>query len=768
MKKAILSIFIFISLISSLSSQDIGIAQWRSHLPYKNSITVDIAGDLVYCATPYSVFYYNKTDQSINRLTKVNGLSDINISTIRYNHTFNVLVIAYTNANIDLVYSDGIMNISDIKRKPIYGNKTINNITFYGNNAYFSCGFGIVVLDLVKKEIKDTYYIAANGNATNVLDLACDGNKFYAATESGILKANYTGSNLANFTSWVKDTLHPNAKYSNIAVFGNKIFTSLAVNAYNQDTLFMFDGNQWTIFDTSNFEDVFSIRVSNGKLLISNNNRVVVYNSDLSLNEIVWTLNPGSVTPRCAMMDNGDNFWIADAAYGLVRYKQWNADKIAPNGPGTTDVYSMDMAGSDLYVAPGGVNSAWSNVWNTSGVFSFINNNWYVLKEHNQAFDTLFDIICVAIDPSNHNHVFAGSFANGLIEMQSGTVIKSYNETNSALERPYSNYYWMGIGGLTFDSDNNLWVVNAGCNALLKALKPDGTWYSFNMAPYLNQARASKIIIDQNNQKWVLLTNTPGLLVFNDNKTFTNPYDDIIRVITTTIGNGNLPSNNVLSIAEDLDGKIWVGTDKGVAVFYNPEKISTGGNFDAQVITILQDSVPQHLLEFESVTAIAVDGSNKKWFGTEKAGVFLMSDDGQDEILHFTAENSPLLSNTISSIAIDDITGEVFFGTANGIISYKSNATKGGEIISNVYAYPNPVREGFTGSIGIKGLVKDANVKITDVSGILVYETKSEGGQAIWNGKNFYGEKVKTGVYFVFCSSEDATDKLVTKIMVIN
>jgi ligand-binding sensor domain-containing protein len=186
------------------------------------------------------------------------------------------------------------------------------------------------------------------------------------------------------------------------------------------------------------------------------------------------------------------------------------------------------------------------------------------------------------------------------------------------------------------------------------------------------------------------------------------------------------------------------------------------------VITIMQDSVAQHLLEFETVTAIAVDGSNKKWFGTEKAGVFLMSDDGQKEILHFTAENSPLFSNTITNIVIDGNTGEVYFGTANGIISYKSNATLGSEVISNVYAYPNPVREGYTGTIGIKGLVKDSDVKITDAAGHLVYETKSEGGQAIWNGKNFTGEKIKTGVYFVFCSSPDATDKLVTKIMVIN
>ncbi|MEI6853173.1 MAG: two-component regulator propeller domain-containing protein [Bacteroidota bacterium] len=771
MKKILLGVFSIIFLLNHLIAQDVGIAEWRSHLPYRKCIATDISGNIVYCATPYSVFYYDKTDQSVNRLTKVNGLSDVNINTIRYSDQYKVLVIAYSNANIDLVYEDGIVNISDIKRKPIFGNKTINNVTIYGNTAYFSCGFGIVALDLNKKEISDTYYIGTSGNAINVLDLSCDGNKFYAATEAGIYKANYSGVNLANYSNWIKDSQlpHPNATYNAIASFHNKVFANLSVNIYAQDTLYMYDGSNWQILDSNNTDDIHSMRVSQDHLLLSYNQNVTVYNADIVKEETIWTLNPGTPNPNCAVLDNDGNYWIADSWLGLVRYKEWSSEHITPNGPGSNDVFSMAIAGSDLYVAPGGVNTSWNNVWNTSGVFSFIGNNWYSLKDQNTAaFDTLYDIVAVAIDPSDNNHVFAGSYAKGLIEIRSGIITNIYNETNSGLELPYSFYHWMGISGLAFDKDNNLWVVNAACNSLLKVLKPDGTWLSYNMTPYLNQTRASSIIIDQNGQKWVRLTTSPGILVFSDNGTLTNYSDDVKRVLTTSVGNGNLPSNNVLSMAEDLDGKIWVGTDKGVAVFYNPQNVTQGGNFDSQVITILQDSIAQHLLEFESVTAIAVDGSNKKWFGTEKAGVFLMSDDGQKEILHFTAENSPLLSNTITSIVIDDKTGEVFFGTANGIVSYKSNATKGGEVINNVYAYPNPVREGFTGSIGIKGLVKNSSVKITDVSGILVWEAKSEGGQAVWNGKNFSGEKIKTGVYFVFCSSEDGTDKLVTKIMVIN
>ncbi|MEI6123797.1 MAG: two-component regulator propeller domain-containing protein [Bacteroidota bacterium] len=770
MRKKFLVFLIAFQFFSIAFAQDIGIGEWRDHLAYKYCIAVDYAGPKVYCATPYSIFYYNIDDNSVNRQSKVNGLSDVNINTIRYSEQFKMLIIAYTNANIDLLMEDGIINISDIKRKPIYGNKVINNITFYGNYAYLSCGFGIVVIDLVKKEIKDTYYIGPGGNPIDVLDLTCDGNKFYAATDNGIYVANLNGSNLANYANWTKDMVLPNAdaKYNCIVAFKNKIFTNLQVAAFNQDTVFVFDGTEWKKFDTTNTNDVLNMRVTNNYLVLTRNYSVDTYNASLALDNIIWNYNPGTPEPTCAIRDGQDNYWIADRYYGLVKFKDWQCEKIVPNGPGNSDVFSMAIAGSSLYVAPGGVNSAWGNVWNTKGVYSFVGNTWYTLKEQNPSFDTLYDILAVAIDPSDYNHVYAASYARGLVEIRSGIITNVFDANNSALVEPTPFYHWLGIGGLTFDSDNNLWMVNSGSNNLLKVLKPDGTWLSFSMVPYLSQARASDLLVDRNHQVWMLLPSVGGMAVFSDNGTLSDPSDDVRKLITTSVGYGNLPSSSVLSIAEDLDGKIWIGTDKGVGVFYNPENVTLGGNFDAQVITILQDSIAQHLLEFESVTAIAVDGANKKWFGTDKAGAFLMSADGQTEILHFTQENSPLLSNSITSIVIDNKTGEVYFGTANGIISYKNYATKGGETFSNVYAYPNPVREGYTGTIGIKGLVKDATVKITDVSGILIYETVSEGGQAVWNGKNFDGVKAKTGVYFVFCSSEDGTQKLVTKIMVIN
>jgi hypothetical protein len=202
-------------------------------------------------------------------------------------------------------------------------------------------------------------------------------------------------------------------------------------------------------------------------------------------------------------------------------------------------------------------------------------------------------------------------------------------------------------------------------------------------------------------------------------------------------------------------------------VIYNTENLFSGA-INAEQVLIQEDGVWRHLLEADRVTAIAIDGGNKKWFGTDGNGVYQMSEDGKTQLKHFTAENSPLLSNKIIDITIDEKMGDVFFATDKGIVSYKGTATDGAAANGDVYAYPNPVKPDFIGTIGIINLVDNALIKITDVSGNVVHETKAEGGQATWNGKLANGDRAATGVYLVFISNGDGTEKAVTKILFIN
>jgi ligand-binding sensor domain-containing protein len=433
-------------------------------------------------------------------------------------------------------------------------------------------------------------------------------------------------------------------------------------------------------------------------------------------------------------------------------------------------VYALDIKESVMWVAPGQRTSLWVNQYNSDGVFYMKENNWgYFDMVNTPALAPVRDIVSVTIDPDNTDHVYAGCLGEGLLEFNSSGLVTIWDESNSSLQvrndAPSSGA--VQVFGAAFDEDGNLWVSNSLAPNPISVRKTDGTWQSFNFGTVATGVTAGGIIVTSTRQKWVALPRGGGILVFNENGTWTANDDSYVRLGFVS-GSGGLPGGEVLSLAEDKDGEVWVGTDKGIAVYYTPENIFSSPTPDAQQILIDQDGHTQILLETEEVTAIAVDGANRKWIGTQNAGVFLMSADGTQQIYHFDETNSPLLSNTITSISIDGATGEVFFGTARGIISYKSTATEGADDFTEVYAYPNPVRPGYGGPIAIKGLVKDCDVKITDITGTLIYQTTALGGQAVWDGKNFNGDRAHSGVYLVFCSNEDGSKTFVTKICIVN
>ncbi|MFC2111289.1 two-component regulator propeller domain-containing protein [Bacteroidota bacterium] len=755
----------------NLFSQEIAIGEWRDHLPYSNCVAVAEAENRIYCSTLYNLFYYDKTDNSITRITKISGLSDIGINTIDYNTTTKTLVVAYTNTNIDLIQDRQVINISDIKRKSILGNKTINKILFIDEFAYMACGFGIVVLDLKREEIKDTYYIGPGGSQIDVLDLAFDGQIIYAATENGIFSAPINSSNLANFESWSKNNTvpYPDSKYNIIEVINGKVIINYSTSDYNSDTVFVYSAGNWIHLDTSNTSRKSDISIFGEKVVITSVGDIRIYDSTLTNYDHIWTYNPGFPSPQHAIIDKDDLLWIADKNEGLVKNRNiWSSTKIKLNGPQTKNSLTMSLEGNKLWVATGGKDMSWNNLWMIDGVFAFEDEQWTTHNSKNTPLmDSLRDFMSVAVNPSNPTQVFVGTWGNGIMEFSNGVYKQLYNSSNSSLSSAISWPGWIGVAGITFDQYNNLWATNSGNPNALSA-RINGEWKSFSLSPVISEDAVGGLMIDSYNQKWIIMPRGQGLVVFNDNNSWDNSADDKKIRLSTAIGNGALPSNNVVCMAEDKDGEVWVGTDKGIAVFYSPENIFSGFDFDAQQILVEQDGIVNYLLESETVTTITVDGSNKKWIGTQRGGVFLMSEDGTKQIYHFTEENSPLFSNTIICIEINDETGEVFFGTNNGIISFKGKATEGGEKHNNVYAYPNPVKENYNGYIAIKGLVQNSDVKITDIGGTLIFKTIAEGGQAVWNGKNFDGKRAQSGVYLVFSSNSDGSETLVTKILFIN
>ena len=756
---------------AALSAQLPAVGQWREHLPYRKTIALAEAGNRIWCATPYALFYFDKSDNSINRINKTNGLSDIGISHIAWNRKNQTLVVAYSNANIDLIKGNSVINISDIYRKPLSGNKTINRITEKGDSMLLACGFGVVVLNVKKREITDTWIIGPSGTNMNITDIDYNDSLIYASTPAGIYYASVKEPYLVSFTKWQKDTLlpYPTANYNLVKCFGDYVLTNISNESWYSDTMYVLQSGSWSVFQHAGNANRKNIRVVGKQLYVVYIDGAYIYDSILQPYYHLWSYQPGVSTPLDALADKDSIRWIADAKLGLVKSENdWTFTPLKLQGPYSPSIFGLTAADNSLWLASGGVGSSWGNQWYREGVSALTGDDWnFWSYENTPALDTIVDFLCAAIDPFDENHVFVGTWGRGLLEFKNKQLHKVYSPQNSSLQYSVNDPKWFGVAGMSFDEEGNLWCASSANPMALHRRKPDGTWKAFSLSPLITDETMSQMVIDDFGQKWIVIARGHGILVYNDNETPDYPYDDLKKKLGTAVGNGELPTTMVNCIARDLDGEIWVGTDKGIAVFFNPGNVFTSSNFDAQRIFIEQDGKTQYLLEFEKVTAIAVDGANRKWIGTQKAGVFLMSADGTKEIEHFTTENSPLFSDQINAISINQKTGEVFFGTDKGLISYRGTATRGNETHTDVLVFPNPVREGYNGYISVKGLVNNASVKITDISGGLVYQTTALGGQAVWNGKKFNGDKVNTGVYLVFSSNADGSETLVSKILFI-
>jgi len=768
MQHSLLPLLFLVFLNIPLNAQ-IAVGQWRDHLPYQNGLMVADAGELVYYAGEDGLISYAKSSGDVTRLSKVSGMSDEGYAAIAFSKSNNTLVVAYKNTNIDLIQNNSIINIPDIRDKQILGNKTINNIHIDGDYAYLACGFGIVVIDITKNEVKETYYIGAMGVATDVFDISSSPTELYACTENGVFRAPKSGVNLSDYVNWLQYTDLPSGNYNAATYFDGRLFVNLTETP--RDTLYYRMNNQWFYVDTTYNDRLQNLESTDSRLLVVRDASTFEYNSALERVRLIFEYASGQfASPNHATQDISGTTWIADRTHGLIRYgADFSVNYITVNGPSSPISFGISVWDNRCYVASGAFTATLSRTYNTQGFYSFKDNEWKNTSVYaNPATSALRDYVRVLADPFDSRRVYAASWGGGLVEYYDDQFVTIYDTSNSTIQPVAGTTDVLLVSGLAMQSNRTLWVSGTESGKLLYAKASDGTWYGFNFE-ILGNITLGDIAIDNIGQKWVILPRGAGLLVFNDNNTLSNTTDDQAIRLNQSVGNGALASSTPTCIANDLNGQMWVGTDNGISVFFSPQSVFSGNNFDSQRILVQQDGYVQYLLENERVNTIQVDGANRKWIGTEGAGVFLMSADGTEEIHHFTVENSPLFSNTITAIGIDQLSGEVFIGTNKGMLSYRGTATYGTPEFdeTQVYAYPNPVRHDYAGPIAIKGLVRDADVKITDTDGRTIFTTKAEGGQAIWNGNSLNGKRATTGVYLVFAADTEGNETFVTKVLFI-
>lgn len=758
MKKVLLFVILFISFIAS--AQKIG--EWTAHTPGMNVISVDIVRDNIYAATPYGIFYYNTNDNSINRLSKVNGLSDMGINIMRYAQSKDVLFVGYSNTNIDIIDNNGnITNIPDIYNKYILGNKTINNVFFNDRYAYVCCSFGIVVIDLERNEVKDTYIIGPNGTYLGVNDLTLCNGIFYAATERGVYYAEADNANLANFAQWHRfthDLPHNRNSFSHIECFDNYVVANYSDNTYDNDVLYAItDTLSWSYFLENSQSLISELRVCDDRIIITENMQDIrVYDTDKTL---IFTLS--GITPQSTVYDKTRNcYWSGTRINSLGKLNNDGSYVfVIFNGPSSSKVFSMNTSGKDLWVAPGGYTSTWAPTWNGEGLAHYNGLDWSTISRWNTpGLDSIQDITMAQVDPRDNSTIYLATFSKGLVVYSNGRIKNVYSGYNSSLG---FNVPWLQLGshytfisGFGFDSSNNMWLANSGADKQLSVWRTDGTWQSYN----IGSGDIGRMMVDKNDVKWI----------FKRGGELTVFYNGTTKTVNRGANSGNLPGEGVNCFATDNNGTVWIGTTDGVALFYDSKKIFRNDSYACSRILIPRnDGTGQadYLLSGQSVLAIAVDGANNIWFGTNN-GVIQTSNDGQTTYHHFTMENSPLFSNTVKDIAID-ADGNIYFSTDYGIVSYKGTATEGQEKNDNVIVYPNPVRPEHNGIVGIKGLVTNSLVKITTTNGSFVTHLQAQGGQAVWDCTDINGNKVEPGIYLIFTSDETGKETYATKVLIM-
>jgi hypothetical protein len=770
---AILSLLVYGTYAQT--NQPIAMGKWRTHLAYNSVSQIAQTQENIYAISDGALFSVNKLDnEDQNFYSKMSGLSDANIVRIEYDKVNNQLLIIYLNGNIDIMHSAGVSNIPDLHNKQMSSGKGVNHVFLNGDSAYLSCDFGILLLNMGKKEISDTYIIGANSTEVKILATTIFNGKIYAATSNAVYSADANNPNLVNYEFWTNTTGFPGSgSYQNIFTFAGKLMLLRNKKLYRQET----NGTWTTILADKN---ITTINLSDSKIIAGDGTSILsVLNQSFEMSEV------SIVSSSDVEYDSeNDTYWLAGSAQGVISYKtttgELNYHK--PLGPAVNIPWDITFAGEKMFMVPGG---RWAGQYNTPGqVMIFENNLWKNISGRTIEPITnknALDFVNVAVDPRDDKHFFVTSFGNGLFEFKNDAFVNWYSHTtpNTTLETAVPGapeYSYIRLDGAVFDKNNNLFLCNMMSNSGIKILFENGEWHQLNF-PNANVETLGKIVISNlnPNQKWVpSLRKTPGIFVWDDNGTLTDQSDDKNVFLTkfADVDNEGSFINNTyfFCLVQDKNGVIWAGSDVGPLLFYNPSKVFDN-NYTCSRVKIPRNDgtgLADYLLQNEKVKAIAIDGANRKWIGTETSGLYLMSENGQETIQHFTTTNSPLLSDNILSLAINPVSGEVFIGTSNGLISYQSNAAEGSGIYSDVYAYPNPVRENYNGIITITGLIANTQVKITDLNGNLIYQTISNGSIATWDGKNVHGRKVNTGIYMVICANDDGTQSAITKIMVIN
>ena len=737
--------------------------RWQDLFSYNDVKIIKEIENELYCATENGIFVYHPSQDEFLKLNKTNYLNQVELTAMDYNPNTKDLIIGYNNGSLDIfnIETKKTKAVLDIPWNRYTGSKKVNDILIVNNIAFIASSFGIVSYDLTLNEFKETTFFF-NNQYQEVNKLTIHNNRLYALNNRNLfyydLKDNL---NTPDFTKWNTINLNSvdNSDFKNIILYQNEIYLANVNNLYKLNS-----SNQIVI--QNQYNTIKDLKVLNNSIAIVQENQINFYNSSNPLFLIIENSNNKRVQLNTAVYFE-NNYYAGTKEFGITKFTQsaFNSetDAIKPDGPYNNQSYSVTAKNQKVWIAPGGMTNFNEPQSNSNGFYYFDRFKW----NHFLSEDLLEakDFIKIAVDPKDDNHFVAipyfespgwnNSQRIGYFDITFNNGTYRYNHVTNPLNWLYR------IGGAEFDESGTLYLSTSFPDTKQTAnyyyQLQNNTWKTSlistkdDSSTSLNPAISSNYI-------WFPNARGGGLTVLDKNMN---------EVITLTKSNSNIYDNAVLTAAVDNNNEVWIGTLSGLTILRGGDQAIASGNYKTEPIIITQNGITEALLTSIRINSIKVDKANRKWIATNSSGVYYVSENGDQTIHHFTSKNSPLPSDIIYDIAIDNMNGKVYFATEKGVVVFNGDVQDIGTNFNKAIVYPNPVRPNYNGIVTIKNLPERSSVKITDITGNLLFESKSSGGIVEWNTKNSKGKDVASGIYLILMTNPDGSETKTLKLAIV-
>jgi hypothetical protein len=773
MKNAFSYLLVAFLAISAASIAAPPVGDWRTHFSYNKTNQVVFTENEVYAQANGKLFSYSPNDGTLKTYSKLSGLNGSTVSFIGWCDLVKTLIVVYSDGNIDFMVSGKMVNLPDFRDKSLTVDKTILGLKIVGKTALISTKAGLLEVDIERREFANSYLLSFGGGSSQCNDALIWGDSMMILSPSGFYVGDRT-ANLLDASYWKYSGNLATTTPLQVVRFGETFFV------LGSDAV-LYEGHpgNWVPFLTGN--SLKSVTVDGNRMIVCADIKTFVYDEDLSLIPVQDGIS------KSVSLDKTSNVLYRASDERGIAVLPWNGstyiltkDSIMPDGPPIGSVWNSFFMDGTFYATAGG---SWTDRNGTySEIQVFDGEKWSGLPDRANMMNALgyspMDLLNIAIDPQDESHYFITTWGDGLLEFRNHCFYKQHNQFNSPLKTVLPGRFCR-VDGATYDTDGNLWVLNSNylnsanpLDTVLYILKPDGTWIRQYYSTMKSSTNWNSILFTSKGQVWMNSARVvSGIFVLDTKETLETVSDDKTRFFQTYTDQDGLTILpwNILCMAEDKNGTIWIGTNLG------PLLVTDASTVFSQDFTFTRVKIPRndgtdaadYLLNNVRINCITVDGANRKWLGTQGQGLYLLSADGLKTIQHFDMDNSSLPSDVIKTIAIHPETGEVFVGTESGLVSFRSDANEGKSDYSSVHVFPNPVKPGYEGYITVTGLMESSQVRITDLNGNTLIRGKSLGGQFSWNGRNVDGKKAASGVYLVFCASEDGTESQACKFMIV-